>query len=503
MSLFKRHPLLILSIIFFVVRLYHLTIVPIFNDEAIYLDWGWREIHRPGHLFYSLYDAKPPLLMWMFGLMSAVFPDLLSAGRFVSVIFGYFSLVGIWKLTNRVFSNRAAILASLLYIAIPLFSFFDRQALMESAIGAVGVWTCYVVIRTIETKQLRWAIALGCVLGIGCFIKQNAILFFISSISILAIYFFGKREYRKYIFVYIMIVLAVMLLILTPLLVQQMFWQTLSSNTRYMVTPSSFSENIFRWMQTFVYMLEIMVIHLTPLPFAVFLIAAIVAFIKRSGKLVTITVWFLIGFLLDVLLIKYISERYVVSFLPITTVLMGYALSQIKHHIVRNIVVSITIATAGIITLTQIVSPLSYFSLLSRVSQFSFNEYTKGYTSGYGIPEAVEFLQERIGQTPAFIVTAVHTGNPESAVMVSFMKQKNVMVSYMEASIIKNIDTYDCLSCFVPIYFVSREEDTAGLGRFFDLVYFERNKVSGFGIGIYTLKQSCVGKTLPLRWVPT
>ena len=33
-------------------RLSNLTLLPIFNDEAIYLDWGWRETHSAGNLYY-------------------------------------------------------------------------------------------------------------------------------------------------------------------------------------------------------------------------------------------------------------------------------------------------------------------------------------------------------------------------------------------------------------------------------------------------------------------
>ena len=56
----KNKFLTLLTIFYFVFRLVNLTKLPIFNDEAIYLDWGWRETHRAGFLYYSLYDAKQP-----------------------------------------------------------------------------------------------------------------------------------------------------------------------------------------------------------------------------------------------------------------------------------------------------------------------------------------------------------------------------------------------------------------------------------------------------------
>src|SRR5437868_2142427 len=95
----SKYTFLILLLIYVVVRLTRLTALPIFNDEAIYLDWAWRELHTPGLLFYSLYDAKQPLLMWLFGLAEILIKDQLFAGRIVSVLTGALTLWGIWNLS--------------------------------------------------------------------------------------------------------------------------------------------------------------------------------------------------------------------------------------------------------------------------------------------------------------------------------------------------------------------------------------------------------------------
>ena len=139
----KKYQLLIITLVYFFFRLINLTKLPIFNDEAIYLDWAWRETNEPGMLFYSLYDGKQPLLMWLFGISMHIFSDPFFAGRFISVIFGFLTLLGIYKLGKKYFTQNIATASALLYIFIPLFSFYDRQALMEAAVGAVGVWTIW------------------------------------------------------------------------------------------------------------------------------------------------------------------------------------------------------------------------------------------------------------------------------------------------------------------------------------------------------------------------
>ncbi|MDQ3239358.1 MAG: hypothetical protein M3P33_02430, partial [bacterium] len=62
------------SLIFAISRLYNLSILPIFTDEAIYIRWTeiiWsvRSLENAGTLlFYPLTDGKQPLYMWLSGI---------------------------------------------------------------------------------------------------------------------------------------------------------------------------------------------------------------------------------------------------------------------------------------------------------------------------------------------------------------------------------------------------------------------------------------------------
>ena len=80
--------------------------------------------------------------------------------------------------------------------------------------------------------------------------------------------------------------------------------------------------------------------------------------------------------------------------------------------------------------------------------------------------------------------------------MISLMKDSAIQLTYIESKYVPA--TAECLVTPVSLYFVSREDDQAGFDRFFHRVYFVRHPVSGFGIGIYTPKSPCVGKTIRL-----
>ena len=498
-SFFSKHKTIwSLSFLYLFLRLYHLTAIPIFNDEAIYLDWGWREIHHFDLLFYSLYDAKPPLLMWLFGITSLFAPTMLFAGRLVSVIFGYLTFIGIWKLTKKVGSTQMAVLACLLYICIPIFSFFDRQALMESAIGTIGVWSCLITLKLYETEKIRWTFMLGIVLGGGYLIKTSALVFFVPTMIFLIYDLISKKHIRGKCITNILVCGFTGFFIVLPMLLQKLYWETLPTNDRYSLKINEIlSIPWSHWLKLLSDTSQILFFHLTPLPLIVLVVATIVIIFQGPRYLRYILLWFLIPLSVDVLVIREVIERYVVSYLPISLILIAFIFSHGRNTVQRTIVVTLTIGSALFITSMQIISPLRYFSFLSAVSKFALKEYTSGYTSGYGVPEVVAFLVQQISDKPAYLMTALHTGNPESGVMTYFLKNPDVVVGYFDSKTTnQTVTDLACISSPIPFYFVSRETDQAGMAGFLRQVYYKKSSISNFGIGIYTLRSPCVGKTL-------
>lgn len=83
-----------LIIAYLTTRLYNLTILPIFNDEAIYLHWGLI-MRNTGEKFFSVaFDGKQPLSMWLFSISMWFINDPLVAGRIISVFFWTDNTVG-------------------------------------------------------------------------------------------------------------------------------------------------------------------------------------------------------------------------------------------------------------------------------------------------------------------------------------------------------------------------------------------------------------------------
>ena len=126
--LIKKYRYLLLIFFFYLIfNSLFLTRLPIFNDEAIYLDWGWTAAHWPGYLYQSMTDGKQPLMLWFFGIASNFSSDPLLSGRFISVLFGGFSLIGLYLIAKTLFNEKVGYFSAIIFALTPIFVFYNRQ----------------------------------------------------------------------------------------------------------------------------------------------------------------------------------------------------------------------------------------------------------------------------------------------------------------------------------------------------------------------------------------
>lgn len=361
--------------------------------------------------------------MWVFALTSDIIPNALVAGRIVGVLFGYMTLLGVWKISRYLGTTQIAVLSSLLFITIPLFSFYDRQALMESAIGAVGIWGCYLTLRIIKNANISTYIMLGLLYGLGFLIKLNALIFIVPSFILIttSTYIKNNRVLR--------VVIGLCIFILTfyitswPLLFQNEFWRTLSTNNLFTLTSKELSSlPIQLWATSFRNSLEIIFFHVTPFVLLATILFVIDTFRNKHYKYLPLIIWFLLTICIIVLIARNVTERYLVSFLPPLVIFASIQLIQMYRNLKNSLFIVLTVLAAAALTIIQITSPVFYHKTLSAFTRFSFNEYFSGFPSGYGVPEAVSMLQRYSAGKNIYVTFGVHTGNPENGVMVALRR---------------------------------------------------------------------------------
>ena len=156
-------------------RLYHITSLPIFTDEAIYTRWAQIAKQDANWRFISLTDGKQPLFIWMSMVVMKFVNDPLLAGRAVSVMAGFATCVGIFFLSEKLFrSKKVGFLASFLYLIYPFGLVYDRIGLYDSLVACLSVWALYFEVLLVKRRRLDTALVLGMVLGLGVLTKTSA-----------------------------------------------------------------------------------------------------------------------------------------------------------------------------------------------------------------------------------------------------------------------------------------------------------------------------------------
>lgn len=510
LSRLLRNPITWLCFLFILTRLFFLTKLAVFNDEAIYLDWGWSSLHEPNNLFYSLYDGKQPVFFWLLGLAQILAPSQpLLAGRLVGVFFGAASAAGTFLLTRRIADAKTALFATLLYIVSPLFVFFDRQALAESAIVALTIWSAHGMLQLIDVTQktfsLKKASVLSFFLACGIAIKSSFMLSLLALTQLTTMHAYAtkKRASTKY----LLYVFYIAVLMLLPLLLQQRFWQTLPLSQRYTFTVSELLLLPFgQWLANVRSVFETLMLF-TP-------IAGLVALLANKGSLhsmkdlpILLKQLFFTQMLLlsaTIFLARGLHPRYIVSavsFLPTITAAMLLHTEQNLKNLRGLLIICLTTLLPLLLSSLLVVFPLQFFSAVDRVSSMSQKQaYVTNWTAGYAATQAANFISAKSAfDSATFIAMRTDAGNPESAVRFYFQANKNFKTFYFDELAGIQLDSYACLHSESPVFFVSRDQHLAKEERFWQETARFFNPGGESSVGVYTIKQPCEGKTLTLE----
>ncbi len=498
-----RSKTFIIFVLFFLIRIFQLTKLPIFNDEAIYLDWGWRETHEPGYLFYSLYDAKQPFLMWLFGISETLFSDPLFAGRLVSVLFGVLSAIGLYKIGQKIRNKKAGIIAVFCYLIIPIFTFYDRQALMEAAIGSIGIWIFYYLLLMRKTQAKRYPVLIGLLLGIGFMIKSQALLFFTPLLILGLLSLLKQTEKTSIILKKHSLVLFTFFCTIILLLLQPEYWKTLSLNSKYVLTIPELLHFPFQlWVSTLLANLSIIFFFVTPgvmLLSSVYIISVIRRRSKATKDEMLLVFWFIVLLFLQTLLIKGTSQRYLVSYLPFVSLFSAFTITSIAKPLFQK-ASYLLFLPAILLSILQILNPVSYIFFMEKLTPYAELGYIRGYTAGVLVNDVVSFLEKEGKKEKIAIGIAKNAGNPESALMAYSQKSSAYAVGYMDGSDLQiDLDTYDCLSVGRPLYFVAREDQKGILGKFLDKKTVFKSPYDSYYLSVYSFKTTNCKNPLQLQ----
>ena len=388
--------ILFLLIVYLSTRLFHLDKFPIFSDEGIYIHWAKVAWHDASWRFISLTDGKQPLQTWGTIPFLKLFPDnALLAGRLFSVATGFAGLVGMFTLLYYLFNKRAAIIGSFIYIFTPYFLFYDRLALVDSAVNAGFIWIFFLSILLLKTLRLDVALIFGLVTGFSLLAKSSIRIFLaLSALSpILMIEKNIKKIFSKSINYYLLFIVSSLLslIIYNVQRLSPFFHYVSLKNKTFIMTFAEFKQNPFA---SFFHNIQIIPEYVINESGFVLVIFALLGLWKlfRSDKNLSLYLasWILLPFFAIAFFSKVIFPRYLIFFGSIFVILSGYFIANLKKTLTTLVSFVLLVFFFFYYNYTILFNyPMIPFPEIDR------GQYIEGATVGIGAKEIVDFAREK------------------------------------------------------------------------------------------------------------
>lgn len=191
-------PLAALIVLYLTTRLMGLTALPMSSGEAIWIHWAQIIVQYPSELLISGSSGRQPLFTWLTAVTLNIFSDPLFAGRFVAVLAGLASLVGLYVTWGSLYNRTIGLLIAFLYIVIPFTYDMDRLAQPDGLMSAFGIWMFRWALHIAQrTKPSAKAFkVLGIIIGAMLLTQISAIL--LLPLLFMVFYFWKVHQWPQF-----------------------------------------------------------------------------------------------------------------------------------------------------------------------------------------------------------------------------------------------------------------------------------------------------------------
>lgn len=455
---------LLISVFYFAIRLPNLTLQPIFADEAIYIRWAQVMKAEPTLRFLPMSDGKTPLFMWTMIPLFKIFSDPLFAGRVLSVLSGYITLLGVLFLGWRFFSKKVGIWAAFLVAVTPFMVFFDRMALVDSMLAAFSIWSLNLALFLVKYQRIDLAMVLGYILGGGFLVKPPGIFSIITIPATLLIFNWrGNKKPKRLLKLFGLwaIALFIAFVIINLLRLGPGFSGLGGRNGDYVFSPMKLLQNpLDPFLPHLKDLIDWMIKFLT-IPIMLISISSIVwAFWKKHPVALAVLAWSLIPLVAEMLFLQTFTARYILFTIPPLLVLSGWFLSEIPSKLHLNgwvfpvLIIVITLPLAMNFNFKLLTDPAS-----APLPKNERRGYLEDWTAGYGFPEIAQYLTQEAQKGTIVVGTEGYFGTLPDGLQIylekyfhSSPKDKQIIVIGGKGII---TDALKEASLKHPVYFVA------------------------------------------------
>lgn len=383
------------QLLFFATRLYNITLLPIFNDEGIYIHWAKVAWHDASWRFISLTDGKQPLQTWGTIPFLKLFPnDALLAGRLFSVTTGFIGLMGMFCLLYYLFGKKTAFIGMFLSIFSPYFLFYDRLAMVDSGVNAAFIWILFFSILLARKIRLDVALVFGLVAGMALLTKSSAQMFLAVSFFTSLLLLDYKKRGLKGAFNFAFLFGIVILLSQAIYNVQRLspFMHYLSKkNTTFVMTFAEWLKSPF----------EVIASNITTVPYYVFsesgwivvpfaVVALYILYKKNVRLCLYFLTWIIVPYMGIAFMTRVLFPRYIIFFGTLLIILTSYILGEVKN---KKLFVTLLSLVIGIFLVFQYPMWTDYTKIL--FPDTDRGQYITGITVGLGAKEIIAYAREQ------------------------------------------------------------------------------------------------------------
>jgi len=390
-------PILVLAL---TIRIYNLTEIPVFADEAIYIRWAQVMKSESTLRFLPLSDGKQPLFMWVVIPFTKLFTDPLVSGRFVSVLTGLGTIIGASFVALELFkSKKAAVVTAMLLTFSPYIYFFDRIALVDSMLTMFGVWSFYFVYLTAKNLRLDTAMLAGFMMG-GAWLTKSPALFFLLMAPFVYITVLPSNlqkkdwgeEGKKIIkfLALLMVSITIAFGMYNILRLGPNFHLIAQRNQDYVNPISHLWTNPLDPFRFHVQRVGEWIGNLGPWPiYLMAFIAMVTGWKKHKRSIVVLLIWVLFPILVNSMYAKVFTTRYILFAIPYLLILAGSFVStkfKFDKYIVP-VVLILFFATSINKNYMLATNPEN-----AHLPQVMRSGYLEEWTSGTGIKESAKYI---------------------------------------------------------------------------------------------------------------
>lgn len=418
----------ILAFFYFLTRVYSLSSLPIFTDEAIYTRWSQIARFDANWRFISLTDGKQPLFIWLDMVFMRFISDPLLAGRLVSVFAGFFTMTGLYFLGKELFSKKVGIIAAFLYLIYPFALVYDRMALYDSLVATGAVWSLFFEVLLIKHKRLDLALILGMILGASVLTKTPG-FFFIYLLPFSLLLFDWKSKKRKdefFKWAVLGVVAAGFAYIYYSVLRLSPFFHIIDEKNSIFVYPfSEWIKHPFNFFpNNFQAFFDWFFVYTTP-PFLI-----LIALSAMGGKLkekALLFAWFIAPLTALALFGNTLYPRFILFMTMPLIVLGAYSLDNILNRVNKNalkVVVVVFFTGAMIISDYFVLNDFAH----APIPKADLTQYINDWPAGGGVKEAIDFFQREAKRGKIFVGTQGTFGLMPYALEIYLYQNKNVEI---------------------------------------------------------------------------